>query len=143
MREGRKEALNKKGPAPTTNSRRAIHVTATKVLLSYARADGAFVRRLYERLTSDGVECFFDEQSLVAAENLVLKISDAIDECNYLVIVMPPAYFAARFAPREWECIFVQDPRNERGRLVPLLLQDCELPALIRVLLHIDVTSTE
>src|SRR4029077_10502640 len=32
---------------------------------------------------------------------------------------------------------------NERGRLVPLLREDCELPALIRPLLYIDVRSAE
>jgi hypothetical protein len=35
------------------------------------------------------------------------------------------------------------DPANERGRLVPLLLEECELPALIKPLSYIDVRSSE
>jgi hypothetical protein len=102
-----------------------------------------FVSALHQRLKRDGIECFFDEVSLAPGANFVLGISEAIDECNYLVIVMSRAYFAARFAPIEWAAVLADDPANERGRLVPLLLEDCQLPALIKPLSYIDVRSTE
>ena len=66
-----------------------------------------------------------------------------IDECNYLVMGMSRAYFSARFAPIEWAAVLTDDPTNERGRLVPLLLEECKLPALIRPLNYIDVRSAE
>jgi hypothetical protein len=120
-------------------------VTAPKVFLSYARvdADKKFVSSLYQRLKRDGIECFFDEISLAPGANFVLEISQAIDRCNYLVMVMSRAYFSARFAPAEWSAILSNDATNERGRLVPLLLEDFERPALLRPLLHIDVSSAE
>jgi hypothetical protein len=120
-------------------------VTAPKVFLSYARvdADKNFVAKLYQRLKQDGIECFFDEKSLAPGDNFVLRISDAIDKCNYLVMVMSRAYFSARFAPTEWSAVFEADPTNERGRLVPLLREDCERPALLKPLLFIDVRSAE
>jgi hypothetical protein len=120
-------------------------VTAPKVFLSYAHADAdkEFVSALHERLKRDGIECFFDEESLAPGVNFVLQISEAIDECNYLVMVMSRAYFSARFAPLEWAAVLSEDPMNERGRLVPLLREECDLPALIRPLNYIDVSSTE
>jgi TIR domain len=113
--------------------------------LSYAHvdADKKFVRELHQRLRRDGIECFFDELSVAPGANFVLKISVAIDECNYLVMVMSRAYFSAGFAPIEWSAVLSGDPKNERGRLVPLLLEECELPALIRPLNYIDVSSME
>jgi hypothetical protein len=120
-------------------------VTAPKVFLSYAHvdADKKFVSALHQLLRRDGIECFFDEVSLAPGANFVLRISVAIDECNYLVMFMSRAYFSARFAPIEWSAVLADDPANERGRLVPLLLEECELPALIRPLNYIDVSSTE
>ena len=123
----------------------ADQLTAPRVFLSYARvdADKKFVRELHQRLRRDGIECFFDEVSLAPGANFVLQVSVAIDECNYLVMVMSRAYFSARFAPVEWAAVLADDPKNERGRLVPLLLEECELPALIKQLNYIDVSSTE
>jgi hypothetical protein len=120
-------------------------VTTSKVFLSYAHADSdkTFVRNLYERLKRDGIQCFFDEESLSPGVNFVLKISEAIDECNYLVMVMSQAYFSGNFAPAEWTALFGDDPKNERGRLVPLLFEQCELPSLIKPLNYIDVSSQE
>jgi hypothetical protein len=120
-------------------------MTAPKVFLSYAHvdADKKFVRELHQRLRRDGIECFFDEVSLAPGANFVLQVSVAIDECNYLVMVMSRAYFSARFAPVEWAAVLADDPKNERGRLVPLLLEECEQPALIKQLNYIDVSSYE
>jgi len=133
--------------APGFLSRQALSVIvmAPKVFLSYARvdADKTFVAELYKRLKGDGIECFFDEVSLAPGANFVLRISEAIDKCNYLVMVMSPAYFSAPFTPSEWSSIFEDDPTNQRGRLVPLLREDCERPALIRPLNFIDVQSAE
>jgi hypothetical protein len=120
-------------------------VNGPKVFLSYAHVDTdkKFVARLYQRLKQDGVECFFDEASLAPGANFVLAISEAIDECNYFVMAMSQAYFAARFAPTEWAAVLADDPGNERGRLLPLRLDVCELPALLKSLNHIDVSSNE
>src|SRR5262249_7504982 len=69
--------------------------------------------------------------------------SQAIDECNYLVMFMSRAYFSARFAPLEWSAVVANDVANQRGRLLPLLREVCELPALIKPLTYIDVSSVE
>ena len=120
-------------------------MTATKVFLSYAHADAdkAFVSELYDRIKRDGIECFFDEESIAPGANFVLKISEAIDECNYLVVVMSPAYFSARFTQAEWSPILAGDPANESPRLMPLLLQQCNIPALLKPLKYIDVSSSD
>jgi hypothetical protein len=122
-----------------------VAVTASKVFLSYAHveADKKFVSALHQRLKRDGIECFFDEASLAPGANFVLRISEAIGECNYLVMVISRAYFSGRFAPIEWAAVLADDPTNERGRLVPLLLEDCEVSALIKPLNYIDVRSAE
>jgi hypothetical protein len=120
-------------------------VTAPKVFLSYAheRADKLFVADLHKRLKRDGIECFFDEESIALGANFVLKISAAIDECNYLVMVMSPAYFSRRFTGAEWSPIFADDPQNERGRLMPLLFEECGIPRVLEPLRYIDVSSPE
>ena len=45
-----------------------------KVFLSYNRKDEAFVQELYRRLKRDGVDCFFDKESIQWGENWVLAL---------------------------------------------------------------------
>ena len=80
---------------------------APTVFLSYARvdADKKFVAELYRRLKQDGIECFFDEASLAPGANFVLRISEAIDKCNYFIVVMSTAYFSGHFTPSEWSAV--------------------------------------
>lgn len=118
-------------------------MTASTVFLSYAHrdADKAFVRQLHARLERDGVECFFDETSIAPGGNFVLKINDAINQCNYFVLVMSRAYFDAHFTKAEWTAIVSEDPTNNRGRLLPLLLETCDIPTLLRPFSYIDVST--
>ena len=76
-------------------------VIASTVFLSYAHeeSDKLFVAELHKRLKRDGIECFFDEDLIAPGANFVLTISAAIDECNYLVMVMSPAYFSPLCLP--------------------------------------------
>jgi hypothetical protein len=128
-----------------TSSRFGTAMTAPRVFLSYAHADAdkAFASALYLRLQRDGIACFFDEASLAPGANFVLKIAEALDACNYLVMVMSRAYFSASFTSSEWTGLLSDDPANERGRLVLLLREDCDRPALIRSLNYIDVSSAD
>jgi hypothetical protein len=56
---------------------------------------------------------------------------------------MSPAYFSRRFTGAEWSPIFADDPQNERGRLMPLLFKECDIPVVLKPLHYIDVSSSE
>lgn len=116
-------------------------MTASRVFLSYKRADEAFVETLYRRLSDHGIECFFDQESIPIGANFVITLQRAIDECNYLVMVMSPAYFDTKYPAAEWSAMLKDDPLNDRGRVIPLLLKPCKPPAFISCLNYVDVSS--
>lgn len=51
---------------------------------------------------------------------------------------MSKVYFASDWTKLEHHSLLFRDPTNEQRRFVPLLLEDCELPAMIAQFLHID-----
>ena len=73
-----------------------------KVFLSYSRQDEAFVRRLYERLERDGVECFFDKESIDWGSNWVLELDKGISEAEKVVLVLTPEFCRSVRASDEW-----------------------------------------
>ena len=54
-----------------------------KVFLSYSHKDQKFVEKLYRRLTKDGVECFFDKESITWGANRRVRNQNSIKLASY------------------------------------------------------------
>ena len=92
-----------------------------KVFLSYSRRDQAFVEELYRRLKRDGVECFFDKESIKRGANFVLALEKGISESDIVVAVLSPDFCTSEWASIERATTMVEDPAGLRRRLRPLL----------------------
>ena len=115
-----------------------------KVFLSYNRKDEAFVQELYRRLKRDGVECFFDKESIQWGENWVLALERGIDECDQFVPVLSPEFCDSEWIAIERTSAMIEDPSGVRGRVRPLLLRECpDRPRFLKPIQHIDVSTTE
>ena len=113
------------------------------VFLSYSRNDQAFVETLYRRLTRDGVECFFDKESIAWGENFVLALERGIAESEIVVPVLSPDFCRSEWANVERTSAMVTDPVALSRRIRPLLLKPCgdELPAFLKTAQAIDVST--
>jgi hypothetical protein len=54
------------------------------------------------------------------------------------VLCLSRAALASRWVAMERGTVMFQDPANEKRRLIPLLLEDCELPDTLRRLAYVD-----
>ena len=98
-----------------------------KVFLSYSNQDVAFARRLYERLTHDGAACFFAQESLEPGSDWIERLQDAIEDCDWLILVITPHYLQSPWSRKERNAALAAS-RAGKPIMIPLLLQDCELP---------------
>ncbi|MGH3802197.1 MAG: toll/interleukin-1 receptor domain-containing protein [Pseudonocardiaceae bacterium] len=72
-------------------------------------------------------------------ENFVTKMRDALGAANRVVALFSPAYFEdERYTTEEWTAALV---KNNGGahRLVPLKVEPCEVPPLLRPLIRVDL----
>ena len=69
-----------------------------KVFLSYSHNDSAFVEELYRRLDRDGVELFYDQESIAWGANWVVSLEEGIDEADYIVLVISPDFIQSKWA---------------------------------------------
>ena len=114
----------------------------SKVFLSYNHRDQSFVENLYRRLTADGVECFFDKESIGWGANWVVALEEGIDECQHIVLVLTPDFCASEWTKLERTVAMADDPSGLKRRLRPLLLKPCEVPRFLKPVQQIDVSST-
>ncbi|HEY7336570.1 MAG TPA: toll/interleukin-1 receptor domain-containing protein [Bryobacteraceae bacterium] len=118
---------------------------APRVFLSHSSQDKAFVRELYNRLTRDGVSCFFDAESIGWGENWIQVLERAVDQCEDIVFVLSPAFCDSEWAQAERTGALADDPSGLRRKARPLTLHACRhlpnFPRFLRQIQAIDVTS--
>ena len=117
----------------------------SKVFLSYNHKNEDFVTELYRRLTRDGVDCFFDKESIAWGANWVIELEKGIDECEVIVLVLSPDFCRSEWTGIERTSSMVDDPNNLKRKLRPLLLEPCGdlLPRFLKPIQPIDVSTTE
>ncbi|GJQ59459.1 MAG: TIR domain-containing protein [Candidatus Scalindua sp. AMX11] len=117
----------------------------SKVFLSYSHRDGGFVKELYRRLMKDGVECFFDKESIDWGANWVIELERGVDECEVIVLVLSPDFCRSEWTSIERSSSLVDDPDGLKKRLRPLLLEPCgdALPRFLKPIKYMDVSSSE
>ena len=117
----------------------------SKVFLSYSHRDESFVTALFRRLTGDGVECFFDKESIGWGDNWVLELEKGLDECDLIVPILTPEFCRSEWAKLERTAIQADDPAGVKKKIRPLLLKECKevLPRFLKPIQYIDVSTDD
>jgi hypothetical protein len=75
----------------------------SRVFLSYARADGQeFAKELRTRLESEHIPLWQDRMSLEGGRDWWFQIVDALDQVEFMVLVMTPAALESSIVRKEW-----------------------------------------
>ncbi len=115
------------------------------VFLSHSSKDKEFVRELYRRLTRDGVNCFFDAESIGWGDNWVRALERALDECSDIVFVLSPDFCDSDWVEVERTSRIADDPAGLKAKFRPLMLRDCRhlsnFPRFLKQVQAIDVST--
>ena len=103
-----------------------------RLYISFAEENRGRVRELEARLRAEGFETWFDEKDLTAGSDWKDEIKQALPSCDVLVScistrsVSRPGFY-------DEEIAMALDLRKERpGFVIPVRLDECELPAAYR-----------
>ncbi|MEM1366535.1 MAG: toll/interleukin-1 receptor domain-containing protein [Cyanobacteria bacterium P01_H01_bin.15] len=105
-----------------------------QVFLSYGREDGAKVQQLYVCLKADGYRPWLDEESILPGDNWQQAISRGIRQSELFVACLSQSSTGrSGYVNRELREALVTYAREQAGEIVivPLLLDDCEIPDLV------------
>lgn len=107
-----------------------MSISERTVFLSYAREDMQSAVRLYECLTSAGINVWFDKESLAPGVKWKPAISDAIRKCRYFIALLSSHSVSKRgFVQSEIKQaldVLEQYPENEIY-VIPVRLDECNV----------------
>jgi acyl carrier protein len=106
-----------------------------RVFLCHSAGDKHRVRELYQRLRSDGIKPWLDEQDLLPGQDWSLEIAKAVRNSDVvLVCCSRESINKAGFIQREIR--FALDVADEQPEntifIIPLRLEECEVPDRLR-----------
>lgn len=112
------------------------------VFLSYARPDAQAVERIARDLRSHGVDLWMDRQDLVAGEQWLPQIEQAIRKADFMLVFISTASLGSEWVKREYQAAFQSQAKSGGTRLIPVLLERVELPPFLASIQYIDLTES-
>lgn len=113
-----------------------------RVFLCHNHADKPTARVIAAELLDAGHEVWLDEWEMVAGDSLVAKISEAIVDSAYLVVLLSPSSVKSGWVKRELETALTRQITGKSIKVVPCLLAPCDVPPFLEPLLYADFTAS-
>jgi hypothetical protein len=110
------------------------------VFLSHGSPDKPWVETLARELEGLGLKVFLDAHAIEPAANFPLVLSDALAASRFLVLVLSP-HSTRDWVRLEWPSFLAH--HGPHGRLLPVMLEPTEVPALLAALHRIDATDRD
>jgi len=108
------------------------------VFLSHSHFDRHFVNRLANDLRRYGVKVWVDEAEMLVGDSLIEKLRAGIDSMDYLLAVISRHSVKSTWVRREIDVAMTQEIEGRKVKVLPLLIDDCDLPGFLMGKLYAD-----
>lgn len=109
--------------------------------VSYNRNDKTWAEWIALTLTKAGFTLAIQSWDFRPGSNFVLQMQQATVECNRTLAVLSPDWLASVFTQPEWAAAFALDPTGAARKLIPVRVQACEPPGLLRTIVYCDLVG--
>ena len=118
------------------------------LFLCHTGANKPWVEGLAERIEAVPYQdrhlgVVFDKWDFTKGKNIVLEIDEFIDQCRFIGLVVSKAMLDAEWPTMERTIAVWSDPSGRQGRVIPLLIENVDLPASLRIRNWIDFRDPE
>lgn len=115
----------------------------TTIFLSHNHQDKPFVRELASYLRRYGVRVWVDEAEIKVGESLTEKVGGAIKENEFLGVVISKNSVDSPWVKKELQVALQRELRENRVVILPILLDNSEIPPFLLDKLYADFSSPD
>jgi len=107
-----------------------------RAFISYSRINKEFATKLTKGLRSAGYPVWFDQLDIPTGARWDDEVEKALRECNIFMVILTPASITSENVKDEIGYAI------DRGkRILPVLLEDCDVPLRLRRFQYVDFTT--
>ena len=110
------------------------------VFLSYANLDREVVRQVASGLDAHGIRVWFDEAKLKPGVRWISEIERALDRADFILFFISASSVHRSWPQRELQIAMHRQISGEGGAVIlPILLEEAEVPPLLRDIQWVDL----
>jgi len=117
---------------------RRVFGGAPKLFMSYSHSDAEFASRLATDLLQARFSVWLDTWEIAVGESIAARVGEAIAACDYLVAILSTASVASAWVREELDAAHVVGIESGGTVILPALLEDCAVPAMLRAKKYAD-----
>lgn len=104
----------------------------SNLFISHSSSNVKDATRIAEELNRLGHEVWLDEWKIKVGDSIVQKINKGLEECNFIVLLLSEHSISSKWVEKEWSSAYKDEIESGKVVLLPALLEDCTIPAIIR-----------
>lgn len=108
------------------------------IFISYSHENKEFVDKLAIQLVQNNVNVWMDRWELSIGDSIIDKVQEAADGASALLVIMSKASIASEWCKKELSAGFLRELEEKRVVVMPVLLEDCDIPLFARGKLYAD-----
>jgi hypothetical protein len=112
-----------------------------KVFISHSNADKPFVDRLVTDLAARVIPAWQDRLDMTVGDGVAGRISEGLAGARYFLIVLSQSSIGSRWVREDVNGALMQQVAESGTFLVPVLLQDCDVPPVLQQRRYADFRS--
>ncbi len=114
------------------------------IFLSHTHEDKPFVRDLKTDLEAHGVKrVWLDEAEIQIGDSLLAKIAEGLEKTKYIGVVLSPRSIKSNWVQKELEIAMNREIGTGEVVVLPLVMEECDIPKFLEGKLYADFSSTE
>jgi hypothetical protein len=111
------------------------------VFISYSHADAKFANKLAAHLVKHNTHVWIDSWELNVGDSILAHVQGAIQESSALLIILSKASVNSEWCKKELNAGLMRELDEKRVLVLPVLLEDCEIPIFLREKMYADFRS--
>jgi len=104
----------------------------SNLFISHAEKDKHQANQVADILRAAGYEVWIDNVDIRVGDSIPEQIERGLIESDFVVVIMSKSAVQSQWVRREWESKYWDETEAGTKKVLPVLLEDCEIPSLLR-----------
>jgi len=112
------------------------------VFISYSHKDKEWVKDyLLTNLENRGIPCHIDYRDFEIGQPSLINMEKAVEICDKTILVYTKTWVNSGYSQFEAIILQTDDPIGLKGKVLPLMLEECTLPKRLNMFTYADFTD--
>jgi hypothetical protein len=103
-----------------------------RIFISYSHMDARIAIDLKRKLVDLGISTWIDTEEIKVGGSLIAHIQDGLSRVQFVCALLSRYSIRSRWVQKELEVAMIRELQGEAITVLPVVLDDCELPLFLR-----------